>query len=105
MNDPATALAETTGDLSPFGRAGGILGSRRADAGVILRRTDGSACLVAREQPESTDDGSKGTAIWGIPGKTSGPACRARNAVAASAVFMRARFVARVPLPGYAGFQ
>jgi hypothetical protein len=42
MNVPAGRTGKSTGDLSPFVPAAGTFAARRADAGVISRRTNGS---------------------------------------------------------------
>jgi hypothetical protein len=69
MNLPAERAGKSTGDLSPFGPAGGTFAARQAVTAAISRRTDGSACRGPRERPGSPGSGSKRTVIWGIPVK------------------------------------
>jgi hypothetical protein len=67
MNGPAERTGKSTGDFSPFVRAAGTFAARRADAGVISRRTDGSTGPAPGKRPESSGGGSKRTVIWGMP--------------------------------------
>jgi hypothetical protein len=67
MNASGERAGKSTGDLSPFGPAGGTFAARRAVTAAISRRTDGSACRGPRERPGLPGSGSKRTVIWGIP--------------------------------------
>lgn len=71
MNVPSERTGKATGDLSPFVPAAGTFAARRADAGVISRRTDGSTGPAPGKRPESSGGGSKRTVIWGMSAKAN----------------------------------
>ena len=73
MNVPAGRTGKSTGDLSPFVPAAGTFAARRADAGVISRRTNGSTGPGPGKRPESSGGGSKRTVIWGMSAKAMFP--------------------------------
>jgi len=59
MNVPAERTGKSTGDLFPLVPAAGTFADRRADAGVISRRTNGSTGPGPEKRRESSGGGSK----------------------------------------------